>query len=71
MAALKLAELRGDLIRTDAVRSAYSRRAASLRDALMQIPARLCPVLAAESDPAAIHDHLQAELRQVLFQATE
>jgi hypothetical protein len=70
MAQLKLTELQGDLIRTDAVRHAYSRRVASLREALMQIPARLSPVLAAESDPARIHDHLLAELRQVLLQVT-
>ncbi len=71
LAELRLAEETGDLIRTDAVRSAYSRRAAGLREALMQIPARLSPVLAAESDPAKIHDHLQAELRQVLEQVTQ
>jgi len=71
LAELRRAEELGDLIRTDAVRSAYSRRAAGLREALMQIPARLSPVLAAESDPAKIHDHLQAELRQVLEQVTQ
>jgi hypothetical protein len=70
LAELKLAEEQGDLIRTDAVRSSYSRRAAGLREAIMQIPARLSPVLAAESDPAKIHDHLQAELRLVLEQVT-
>jgi hypothetical protein len=72
LAELRLAEEQGDLIRTDAVRSAYSRRVASLREALMQIPARLSPVLAAaDGNTAMIHDQLMAELRQVLLQVTE
>lgn len=61
-------ERTGKLIRTDAVRSALASVLSSTRDALMQIPARLSPVLAAETDAARVHDALQAELHQCLAQ---
>jgi hypothetical protein len=69
-AELQLAELQGDLIRTADVRAAYAKRAAGLREALLQIPARLAAVVAAEGDQAKCHDILQAELHQVLAQIT-
>lgn len=69
-AELQLAELQGDLIRTADVRAAYAKRAAGLREALLQIPARLAAVVAAEGDQAKCHDILQAELHQVLGQIT-
>jgi small-conductance mechanosensitive channel len=65
---LKLRELQGDLIRVDAVRSALATVLASTRDSLMQIPARLSPVLAAETNAATIHDMLAKELHQSLAQ---
>lgn len=61
-------ERTGKLIRTDAVRSALASVLSSTREALMQIPARLSPVLAAETDAAKVHDALQAELHQCLAQ---
>ena len=70
LAELKLAEQQADLIRVATVRTAVARLAAGLRDSLMQIPGRLAPVLAAESSQTAVHDHLVAELRQVLEQVT-
>ena len=71
IAQLKLAELRGELVRVSAVRSAYATRAAALRESILQIPARLAAVLAAETDHARCHDLLQAELHQVLAQLQE
>lgn len=71
LAELRLAEEQGELIRADAVRSALSRRAAGLRDAILQVPSRLAAVLAPENDPARIHELLAAELRSVLLQLTE
>lgn len=71
LAELKLAEQRGDLVRAADVRAAYAKRAAGLREALLQIPMRLAAVLAAESDQARCHDQLQAELHAVLAQVTE
>jgi hypothetical protein len=67
---LKLAEQRGVLVRVADVRTALSTKASALREAFLQLPARLAPVLAAESDQARCHDLLQTELRQVLEQFT-
>lgn len=69
-AELKLAELRGELVRVAHVRAAQARRIAALREGLLQIPARLAAVMAAESDQAKCHDLLQAELHGVLAQVT-
>ena len=68
LAELKLAEQRGELLRIADVRSAYAKRAAGLREALLQIPMRLAAVLAAENDQARVHDRLQSELHAVLEQ---
>lgn len=63
---MKRAEMEGKLIRMDAVRAAWAKRLASTRDALLQIPHRLAPVLAAESDLVRVSQLLEDELRQVL-----
>lgn len=67
---LKLREMQGDLIRVDAVRSTLASAIASTREALLQIPARLSPVLAPETDAVKVHDLLHAELVQVLDHLT-
>jgi hypothetical protein len=66
IAEMKQAELAGELIRTHAVRAAWAGKITSTRDALLQIPARLSPQLAAESDLAAVTALLEGEIRQVL-----
>ena len=66
IARLKLAEMRGELIRTDAVRAVMSNIFATTREAVLQMPARLAPLLAAESDPAAVQNLLHAELHAAL-----
>lgn len=71
MAELKLAEQRGALVRTADVRAVFSQRLAGLRNSLLQIPARLSPVMAAESDPARCFEAMQAELHAALAQASE
>ncbi len=63
---LKEAELRGTVIRADAMRSAWATKIATVRDALLQIPSRLAPVLAAESDLIVVTAKLETELRQAL-----
>lgn len=70
LAQLKLAELKGELVRAADVKSAWAKRAAGLREALLQMPARLAAVLAAETDQARCHDAMQAELHSVLAQIT-
>ncbi len=68
LAELKEAEQNGKVIQADAVRAAWSRRVASTRDALLQIPSRLAPVLAAEQSMERIALLLEAELRQALHE---
>ena len=71
LAELKLQEQQGHLVRADHVRGETARLAAGLRESIMQLPARLSPVLAAEADAAKIHDLLSEELRQVLRQLAD
>lgn len=71
IAEMKEAEMRGLLIRADAVRSALATRISATRDALLQIPSRLAPVLAAESDMERVIEILEAELRQALSQLSD
>lgn len=66
IARLKLAEMQGDVIQASAVRSTWAARIASTRDALLQIPSRLAPVLAAETNLATVTQLMEDELRQAL-----
>ena len=66
IARLKLAEMQSDVIQVSAVRATWATRIASARDALLQIPSRLAPVLAAETDLAAVTLLLEDEIRQAL-----
>ena len=66
MARLKLAEMQGDVIQIAAVQTQLATVFATVRDALLQIPARMAPVLAAETDPVAVHNVLHAEIHQAL-----
>lgn len=70
IAQLKLAEMRGDLVRADEIRASLAKRAASFREGLLQIPSRLAAQLAAETNQAAVHALLDAELRTVMAQLT-
>jgi len=54
LAELKLAETRCEVIRVDAVQSALGVALSTAREALLQIPARMAPLLAAEVDPASV-----------------
>lgn len=66
LAEMKVQLERGKTIAVDAVRQVVATTFAGTRDALMQIPARLSPVLAAELDPARVHDLLVTELHAAL-----
>ena len=65
-AQLEYEERTGKLIQVSAVRATWATRIASARDALLQIPARIAPVLAAETNLAAVTLLLESELRQAL-----
>lgn len=63
---LKRMELEGGLIRLDAVRTVAAGVLASTREALLQIPARMATVLAAESCPVRVHQLIETEIHQAL-----
>lgn len=63
---MREAEERGQLIRIDAVKSALSVAMATAREALLQIPSRLAPLLAADTDPANVQNVLYGEIHQAL-----
>lgn len=66
---LKVAEQRGDLIRREDMERAVGTLAAGLRESVLQIKARMAPLLAAESDIMKISAMLDAELRAALNKA--
>jgi hypothetical protein len=63
---LRLAEEEGQLVRIDQVRAELASKLAPVREALLQIPARLGPLLAAQTDAARIQTMLEVEIHQVL-----
>ena len=66
LAEMREREIAGQLIRVEAIRAAWARRISATRDALLQLPHRLAPVLAAETDMERVSHLLDAELRQCL-----
>lgn len=66
MAEIKLREQRGELVSATAVRLEIAARVGQIRANLLQIPTRLAPLLAPETDQARCHALLDAELRAVL-----
>jgi len=65
---LEYRERFGELVRASDVRAAMSKRAAGLREALLQLPARVVPLLAANPDPGAMDKLLRAEIVTALAQ---
>lgn len=61
LAELKLAEQRGNLIQLKAVEAVWSNSCAGMREHLLQIRARLAPLLANESDVFKVEQLLEAE----------
>ena len=66
LAEMKESEQRGELIRVEAVKSALAHAYSSTRDALLQIPARMAPLLAADAEPASVQNSLYTEIHQAL-----
>jgi hypothetical protein len=65
-AEIKLAELEGTLVRIDQVKAQLAAMLAPVREGLLQIPARLAPLLAPQSDAGRIQTLLEVEIHQVL-----
>ena len=66
LAELKLRELRGELVRLADVRGQYARLLASIREAFLQMPARVVPLLAEGSTPEGIDMILRREINSTL-----
>ena len=71
LAELKVRTQRGELVPVASVRAEFSRQMAAVRDGLLNIPARLAPVLAAETNVSRVQTLIDAELRAVLAQLIE
>ena len=67
-AQLEYEERSAKLIRVDTVKTALAVAFTTAREALLQIPSRLAPLLAAESDPASVQTMLHAEIHNALHQ---
>jgi hypothetical protein len=65
-ARLEFERLSGALVSADEVKVEAFNAARRVREALLAMPDRQAPVLAAISDPAEIHRLLTAEIRQIL-----
>lgn len=66
MAEMNEAKMRREMINVAVVERQLATDYATTRDALLQIPARIAPLIAGESDPAAIQTMLDSELHQAL-----
>lgn len=66
IARLRLAEMRGELIHVSAVESVWSAALVGMREHLLQIRARLAPLLANESDAFKVEQMLELEHNQAL-----
>ena len=72
----KLAELEykraiGEMVLAADVQAELARVFATVREGLMQVPARLAAVLAAETDQGRVHEALETEIRNALLQLKE
>lgn len=66
MAELKVAEQRGELISVAAIEAVWSSALAATREHLLQVRARLAPLLAAEADVFKVEQMLEYEHRKAL-----
>ncbi len=71
LAKLAYEEKSGALVRTDNVKVAWFNILRVLRDRLLNMPDRMAPLMAAETDPKAVREVLDAELRQLLDDAAD
>jgi len=67
-AALELRARQGELVHVGDVQVAAFNRARIVRDGMLNIPDRVAPMLAAESDEGKVHAMLSAEIRTALVE---
>jgi len=66
LASMRESEMRGELIRLSAVKTALGVMFATARESFLQLPSRLAPQLAGETDPATIQNLLYDEIHRTL-----
>lgn len=71
LAELKLAELRGDLVRLVDVQAEYTKLLVTVREVFLQLPPRLVPLLVADPTPAAMDRVLREEIGTALRNVAE
>ena len=71
LAKLAYEEKSGALVRSDSVKVSWFNVLRVLRDRALNLPDRLAPMLAAETDPKTVRDMLDEELRKILDDASD
>ena len=67
MARLRLSEMKRDLIRVASIKAELANVISATREGLLQIPARIAPMLAAETDPSSVQNLLHEEIHRALM----
>lgn len=70
-AELRLAQMRGELVVAAEVKAAHQRKVAALREAFLQLPARVVPMLAADPKPAGMDAVLTREIHLAMAMLQE
>ena len=68
LAKIEFEERSGKLVSRDEVQVAAFNKFRTFRDGMLNIPDRVAAVLAAESDPARVHEILATEIRKALLE---
>jgi hypothetical protein len=71
LAKIEFEERSGKLVSRDEVQVAAFNKYRTFREGMLNIPDRLAAVLAAEGDPAKVHDLLSAEIRRALHDVAD
>lgn len=71
LAKLDYEEKSSALVRADSVKVAWFNALRVLRDRVLNLPDRLAPLLASETDPKRVRELLDNELQQILHDASE
>lgn len=71
LAKLEYEEKSGAVVRADNVKVAWFNILRVLRDRILNLPDRLAPLLAAETDPKKIREFLDSELRKIMTDAAD
>lgn len=68
---MELAQRRGELVSVSEIRAKLGERLGQVREQLLQLPARLAPLMVGETDQARLQTLLDDELRAALARLTE